>query len=44
LANEHVGDVTTPTRVIKYNQCCSRRISQSDYSIQIKWNYIYIAV
>jgi hypothetical protein len=30
LANEHVGDVTIPTQVIKYNQCCSRRISQSN--------------
>jgi hypothetical protein len=27
------GDVTIPTQVIKYNQCCSRQISQSDYSI-----------
>jgi len=22
-----IGDVTIPTQVIKYNQCCSRRIS-----------------
>jgi len=25
--NEYVGDVTIPTQVIMYNQCCSRRIS-----------------
>ena len=39
LANEHVGDVTIPTHIIKYNQCCFRRISQSDCSIHIKLNY-----
>jgi len=35
---EFVGDVTIPTQVIKYmyNQCCSRRNSQSDCSIHIK--------
>ena len=30
LPNEYVCDVTIPTQVSKYNQCCSRRISQSD--------------
>jgi hypothetical protein len=40
LANEHVGDVTIPTQVIKYNQCCSRPISQSNCSIHIKLNYL----
>ena len=39
LANEYVGDVTIPNQVIKYNQIFSRRISQSDCSIQIKLNY-----
>ena len=34
-----VGNVATPTLVIKYNQCCSRRISQSDCSFHIKLNY-----
>ena len=38
LANEYVVDVTIPTQVIKYNQCCSRWISQSDCSIHIKLN------
>jgi len=38
LANEYVGDVTIPTQVIKYNQCCSRRISQSYCSIHTKLN------
>jgi hypothetical protein len=33
--NEYVGDVTIPTQVIKYNQCCSRRISQSDCCITV---------
>ena len=42
LVNEYVGVVTIPTQVIKYNQCCSRRISQSDCSIHIKLNYITI--
>jgi hypothetical protein len=37
-----LGDVTMPTQVIKYNQISSRRISQSDCSIQIKLNYINI--
>jgi len=36
LTNEYVGDVTIPTKVIKYNQCWSRWISQSDCSIHIK--------
>jgi len=40
LANEYVGDVTIPTRVIKNSQWCSRRINQSDYSIHIQLNYI----
>jgi len=39
LADEYVGDVTIPTHVIKYDQCCSRRISQSECSIHIKSNY-----
>ena len=42
LANEYVGDVTKSTQVIKYNQCCSRHISQSDCSIHIKLNYFKI--
>ena len=40
LADEHVGDVTIPTQVIEYNQNFLRRISQSDWNIQIKLNYI----
>ena len=36
LANEYVGDVAMPAQTTKYNQYCSRRISQSDYSIHIK--------
>ena len=39
LVNEYVGDVTKSTQVIKYNQCCSRQINQSDCSIHIKLNY-----
>ena len=39
LANEYVGDITIPIQVIKNNQCCSRRISESDCSIHIKLNY-----
>ena len=39
LADEHVGDVTIPTQAIKYDQCFSRRTSQSDCSIHIKINY-----
>ena len=42
LANEYVGDVTIQTQVIKFNQCCSRRISHSDCSIPIKLNYTEI--
>jgi hypothetical protein len=38
------GDLTIPTQVIKYNQCCSRRISQLDCSILIKLNYLQIHV
>ena len=41
-ADEHVGDVTIPTQVFEYNKNFSRRISQSDCSIQIKLNYYYI--
>jgi hypothetical protein len=36
LANVYVDDVIMPTQVIKYNQCCSRRISRSVCSIHIK--------
>ena len=43
LVNEYIGDVTIPTQVIKYNQCWSRRISQSDISIHIKLNYCSIS-
>ena len=32
----YVDDVTMPTQVIKYNQCCSRRINRSVCSIHIK--------
>ena len=39
LANEYVCDVTISTQVIKYNQCWSRQINQSDCSIHIKVNY-----
>ena len=42
LADEHAGDVTIPTQVIEYNQNFSRRISQSDWNIQIKLNYMMI--
>ena len=43
LPDEHVGDVTIPTQVIEYNQnIFSRLISQSDWNIQIKLNYICI--
>jgi hypothetical protein len=42
LADEHVADVTIPTQVIEYNQISSRRISQSDWNIQIKLNYFLI--
>ena len=34
-------DVTISTQVIKYNQCWSRRISQSDSRINIKLNYSF---
>jgi hypothetical protein len=39
IANEYFGDVTKPTQVIKYNQCCSRWISQSYCSIHIRLNH-----
>ena len=39
LANEYLGDITIQTQVIKYSQCCSRHIIQSDCSIHIKLNY-----
>jgi len=42
LANEYVGNVTTPTQIIKYNQCGFRRMSQSNCSIHIKLNYYTI--
>jgi hypothetical protein len=42
LENEYAGDITIPTKFIKYNQCCSRRISQLDCSIHIKINYLSI--
>jgi hypothetical protein len=42
IANEYVGDVTIPTQIIKYNQCFSSQISQSDCSIHIKLNYYTI--
>jgi hypothetical protein len=34
-----LGDVTIPTQVIMYDQCCSRRFSQSDHFIHSKLNY-----
>jgi hypothetical protein len=40
LANEYVDDVTIQTHIIKYNQCCSRWISQSGFSTHIKLNYL----
>jgi len=36
VANDYIDDVTIPTQVIKYKQCCARRISQSDCSIHRK--------
>ena len=39
LANENVDDVTIPTQIIKYNECCFRRINQSDCTIHIELNY-----
>ena len=42
LADEHVGDVTIPIQVIKYNHFFSRRISQLDCSIHIKLNYFLL--
>ena len=35
FANEYVGDVTIPTQIIKHNQSCSKRISQSNRSIKL---------
>jgi len=32
VVNEYVGDVTIPTQVIMYNQCCSRQISPSIFT------------
>jgi hypothetical protein len=43
LANEYVDDVTIPTQVIQYNQIFHRRISQSDFSFQIKLNYLVVS-
>jgi len=40
--NKYIGNVTIPTQIIKYHQCCSRQISQSDCSIHIKLNYMQI--
>jgi hypothetical protein len=42
LVNEYVGVITIPTQVIKYNQIFSKQVSQSDCSIQIKLNYLWI--
>ena len=42
VANEYVGDVTIQTQIIMYNQCCYRQTSQSDCSIHIKLNYLFI--
>jgi hypothetical protein len=39
FVNDYIGDVTLPTQAIKYNKCCSRRISQSDCSIHDKLNH-----
>jgi hypothetical protein len=39
LADEHVGDVTIPTQLSSITKMFSRRISQSDWNIQIKLNY-----
>ena len=44
LADEHVGDVTIPTQVIEYNQGFLQAISQSDWNIQIKLNYLFITL
>ena len=35
LANEYVGDVTIPTHVIKYNQCCL----QADQPIGLQYSH-----
>ena len=42
LVNEYVGNLMIPIQVIKYVQCCSRQISQSGCSIDIKLNYWYM--
>jgi hypothetical protein len=39
LADEHVGDVTIPTQLSSITKMFSRRISQSDWNIQIKWSF-----
>ena len=39
VANEYTGDITISNKVLMYNHCCSRQISQSDCSIHIKLNY-----
>ena len=44
LTNEYVGDVTISTQVIKYNQCCSMWINQTDCSIHIRLNYLDINI
>jgi hypothetical protein len=42
LANEYVSDVTIPSYVIKYYQCCSRRISQSNVERHFQQHFSYI--
>ena len=44
LAYEHVGDVTIPTQVMSITKIFCRRISQSDWNIQIKLNYSFIFI
>jgi hypothetical protein len=41
LANEYAGDVTIPTRLSINTKAFSKRISQSDCSIQIKLYYSF---
>ena len=45
LADEHVGDVTIPTHrpsLSSITKIFSRRISQSDWNIEIKLNYYWL--
>jgi hypothetical protein len=37
----YIGDITIQTQVIKYNQRCSRQISESDCSIRSKFSYCF---